>query len=99
MADLEKKVKSTKELIDTLLAFIDKEKCAIRLLNLKVVTEVTESRWYCDVNISYDGENLCIIENGVSIFFKSDELKKIKIRPFYYAACIGNKNLVFHLDK
>lgn len=98
MADLEKRVKSSKELVEELFSFLNKEKCSIRLLNVKVSTDTEESRWYCDVNLSYDGECLKILENENLVNYDFSKLKQIKIRPFYYAACIGNKNLVFHLE-
>jgi len=48
MNDFEKEVPDVDCLISELFNFLEKEKCTIRLINIKLYTLMEESRWYCN---------------------------------------------------
>ena len=100
MNDFEITVSNGKELVETLIEFVQKEKCNIRLMNVKVKTVTEpESAWYCDVELQEGAEGSLLIKGlDDEETFPSEQLVYVKVRPFYYAACIGNKNLVFHIE-
>lgn len=95
MIDFEKEVPSVDSLIRELFNFLEKEKCAIRLINIKLYTLMEESRWYYDVKLEMHHRKLLVKELESVYYFDCEQIKMIKIRPFYFAACIGNKNLIF----
>jgi len=95
MNDFEKEVPDVDCLISELFNFLEKEKCTIRLINIKLYTLTEESRWYYDIKLELQDRKLLVKELENVYYFGCEQIEKIKVRPFYFAACIGNKNLVF----
>lgn len=95
MNDFEKIVPDIDSLIRELLNYIEKEKCIIRLINIKLHTQSEESRWYYDVKLEVHHRKLLVKELESVYYFDCEQITMVKVRPFYFAACIGNKNLVF----
>lgn len=56
-----------------------------------------ESAWLYDVTISFSDNFFTIAEKcGESITLAADNLEYLKVRPFYFAACIGFKAFVLY---
>ena len=60
-----------------------------------------ESRWLYNIDYWAEGEDLVIVEQEeegeIRVPFK--EIEYLKLRPYYYAACIGFKGFVFHIGE
>lgn len=62
-----------------------------KLLNSK------ESAWIYDITLKYhDGQIIITSKDGEVISLNENELDYLKIRPFYFAACIGFKAFVLY---
>ena len=56
-----------------------------------------ESPWLYDITLSAAQDGLIISEkNGQTIKLDNSRLDYVKLRPFYYAACIGFKAFVLY---
>ena len=60
-----------------------------------------ESRWLFNIAYRVDGEDLLIIEQeqDSEIRLPLHQVEYLKLRPFYFAACIGFKAFIFYIDK
>jgi len=60
-----------------------------------------ESRWLFNIAYRVDGEDLLIIEQeqDSEIRLPLVQVEYLKLRPFYFAACIGFKAFVFYNDQ
>ena len=56
-----------------------------------------ESRWLYNIRYQVDGEELLIVEQeqDKEIRLPLEQVEYLKLRPFYFAACIGLKAFVF----
>lgn len=57
-----------------------------------------ESRWLYNIRYQVDGEDLLLIEQeqDKEIRLPLEQVEYLKLRPFYFAACIGFKAFVFY---
>ena len=60
-----------------------------------------ESRWLFNIAYRVDGNDLLIIEQeqDSEIRLPLHQVEYLKLRPFYFAACIGFKAFIFYIDK
>ena len=60
-----------------------------------------ESRWLFNIAYRVDGEDLLIVEQeqDSEIRLPLHQVEYLKLRPFYFAACIGFKAFIFYIDK
>jgi len=60
-----------------------------------------ESRWLFNIAYRVDGNDLLIIEQeqDSEIRLPLVQVEYLKLRPFYFAACIGFKAFVFYNDR
>ena len=83
-------------------ARIEGEDKPIRYINgrYKLVGE-EESRWLFNIAYQVDGDNLLIVEQEQDheICLPLNQVEYLKLRPFYFAACIGFKAFVFYNDQ
>jgi hypothetical protein len=83
-------------------ARIEGEDKPIRYINgrYKLVDE-EESRWLFNIAYQVDGDNLLIVEQEQDheIRLPLNQVEYLKLRPFYFAACIGFKAFVFYNDQ
>ncbi len=79
--------------------FLNRDKKKIRYINVKWMDEAgIESRWYYNVYIQQEKDDFVIYnvdEYDEAVRVPLNRLKQLKIRPYYYAACVGFKNIVF----
>lgn len=71
----------------------------LKFVNLKYkLKNESESGWFYDVNFSTEG-NSCIINfpraDRNNIILPLERLEYFKLRPYYVAACVGFKNIIF----
>lgn len=82
-------------------ARIEGEEKPIRYVNgkYKLIGEA-ESRWLYNISYQVDGDALFLIEQeqDVELRLPLDKVEYLKLRPFYFAACIGFKAFVFYND-
>ena len=78
---------------------IEGEDKPIRYINgrYKLVGEA-ESRWLFNIAYRVDGDDLVIVEQEQEGEFRYPlaQVEYLKLRPFYFAACIGFKAFVFY---
>ena len=83
-------------------ARIEGEDKPIRYINgrYKLVGE-EESRWLFNIAYQIDGDDLLIVEQEQDheIRLPLNQVEYLKLRPFYFAACIGFKAFVFYNDQ
>jgi len=60
-----------------------------------------ESRWLFNIAYRVDGNDLLIVEQeqDSEIRLPLHQVEYLKLRPFYFAACIGFKAFVFYNDQ
>ena len=60
-----------------------------------------EGRWLYNIVYRAEGDELVIVEQEkegeIRVPFK--DMEYLKLRPYYYAACIGFKAFVFHIGE
>lgn len=82
-------------------ARIEGEEKPIRYVNgkYKLIGEA-ESCWLYNISYQVDGDALLLIEQeqDVELRLPLDKVEYLKLRPFYFAACIGFKAFVFYND-
>lgn len=83
-------------------ARIEGEDKPIRYINgkYKLVGEV-ESRWLFNISYQIEGSDLLLVEQEQDMMLRLplDQVEYLKLRPFYFAACIGFKAFVFYNDQ
>lgn len=72
----------------------------LKYVNLKYkCAGVRESIWLYNVDFGVEGDN-CVIRflnaDTEPVTLALDSLEYLKLRPYYIAACVGFKNIVFH---
>lgn len=78
---------------------IEGEDKPIRYINSRYkLCDEKESRWLYNIRYQVDGEDLLIIEQeqDKEIRLPLEQVEYLKLRPFYFAACIGFKAFVFY---
>ena len=82
-------------------ARIEGEDKPIRYINgrYKLIGEA-ESRWLYNIAYQIEGDELHIIEQEQDhmLCLPLTQVEYLKLRPFYFAACIGFKAFVFYND-
>lgn len=82
-------------------ARIEGEEKPIRYVNgkYKLIGEA-ESRWLYNISYQVNGDTLFLVEQeqDVELRLPLDKVEYLKLRPFYFAACIGFKAFVFYND-
>lgn len=74
----------------------DRERINYVNLRYKIFGE-KESAWLYDVTLSFHDDRFFITEkNGQSIVLAAKDIEYLKIRPFYFATCIGFKAFVLY---
>ena len=74
----------------------DKERINYVNLRYKRFNE-KESPWLYDVTISFADDSFTVREKcGESVNLTAEELEYLKLRPFYFATCIGFKAFVLY---
>lgn len=60
-----------------------------------------ESRWLFNIVYRVDGDDLLIVEQEQDneMCLPLHQVEYLKLRPFYFAACIGFKAFVFYNDQ
>ena len=83
-------------------ARIEGEDKPIRYINgrYKLVGE-EESRWLYNIAYQVDDDDLLIVEQEQDMEYRLPlcQVEYLKLRPFYFAACIGFKAFIFYIDK
>lgn len=72
----------------------------LKYVNLKYKCEnEAESAWLYNVDFEVEGER-CVIRflnaDATPITLDIDSLEYFKLRPYYIAACVGFKNIIFY---
>lgn len=72
----------------------------LKYVNLKYkCAGAAESAWLYNVDFAAEGEN-CVITflnaDAEPIVVAVDSLEYFKLRPYYIAACVGFKNIIFY---
>lgn len=72
----------------------------LKYVNLKYkVKDTTESGWLYNVDFEVQDDK-CLIKflnaDEEPISLQVDEIDYIKLRPYYIAACVGFKNIIFY---
>lgn len=78
---------------------IEGEDKPIRYINARYKLQgQKESKWLYNISYAVDGEYLLLVEQeqGKEIRLLLEQVEYLKLRPFYYAACIGFKAFVFY---
>ena len=59
-----------------------------------------ESRWLYNIRYEVDGADLLLVEQEQDheVRLPLNQVEYLKLRPFYFAACIGFKAFVFYQD-
>lgn len=100
--DITETFKSTDELVAAAHAFITRDEAQIRFVNLRyTLYNERESRWFYHVDFKIDDGHLKVWDcdtGDVVLRLPTERLHRLKIRPYYYAACVGFKNLVFVVE-
>lgn len=82
-------------------ARIEGEEKPIRYVNgkYKLIGEA-ESRWLYNISYQVNGDTLFLVEQeqDTELCLPLDKVEYLKLRPFYFAACIGFKAFVFYND-
>lgn len=82
-------------------ARIEGEEKPIRYVNgkYKLIGEA-ESRWLYNISYQVNGDTLFLVEQeqDAELYLPLDKVEYLKLRPFYFAACIGFKAFVFYND-
>ena len=74
----------------------DKERINYVNLRYKLFGE-KESSWLYDISLSFKGDCFIIKEKcGATVVLNVEDLEYLKLRPFYFAACIGFKAFVLY---
>lgn len=74
----------------------DKERINYVNIRYKLLDE-KESAWIYDITLKYhDSQIIIISKDGEVITLAENELDYLKIRPFYFAKCIGFKAFVLY---
>ncbi len=97
--DFTESFSNTNDMVAAAQQFITKEAEQIRFVNLRyTLYNEEESRWLYHVDFRIADNRLVVWESDTGeelIQLPIGELYRLKIRPYYYAACVGFKNLVF----
>lgn len=86
-------------MITTLEQRLARDQASIRYTNLKYkLFNESETKWLYNVALQYDHEAVTIIQqdNGQIITIPFDRIEFFRVRPFYYAACIGSKSFILY---
>lgn len=90
----------TAALVATINERLERDKAAIRYVNLKYkCAQQEESKWCYDVKLSIQENQLVIATNQGKLYLAADSLEYIRLRPFYYAACVGFKEMVLRIGQ
>ena len=89
---------SAREMVQTIQKRLAQEKEAIRYVNLRYrCYGQAESKWLYDVTMTLEGENVILSTgDGRQESLPLLKVEYIRLRPFYYAACVGFKELYFY---
>ena len=94
---------SAKALSEAIVSFFHSQDKAIRLCNAKLCTKsLGKTKWFYNVIVKVDDEEILLYPEGEATpCFKVgwQDMISLKLRPYYYAACIGNKNILFHIKE
>ena len=98
--DWQEYFQSPREMVETINTRLEREKELIRYVNLRYrLYGQAETKWLYDVTLTLAGEELLLTTgDGKQYALPLNEVEYIKLRPFYYAACIGFKAFVFYND-
>ncbi len=88
------------ELVTVLNARLAKENSAIRYVNLRYkLYQQAESKWLYDAKVSIACGEVMIESGQQTLALPQDLLEYLKVRPFYYQACVGFKEMVLYAHK
>lgn len=96
--DWQEYFQSPREMVQTINARLEREKELIRYVNLRYrLYGQAETKWLYDVTLKLQGEDLQLeTGDGKQYVLPLDAVEYIKLRPFYYAACVGFKEFTFY---
>lgn len=83
-------------------ARIEGEEKPIRYVNGKYkLLGAAESRWLYNISYQVEENDLLLVEQeqDIEIRLPLDQVEYLKLRPYYFAACIGFKAFVFYNDQ
>ena len=77
---------------------LEREKELIRYVNLRYRLQgQAETKWLYDITLTLTEDQLLLTTGDDKHYaLPLDEIDYIKLRPFYYAACVGFKELTFY---
>ena len=102
MVDWESYFDNMDELVEVANKRLTEDKEKIRYVNMKVkLYDQPESKWYFEMSFQLVNNQLIIAfdDGQKEISLPAEQVEYIKLRPFYYAACIGFKAFVLHPRK
>lgn len=74
----------------------------IRYVNLKIkIQGEKESRWYFETHFALVDDRLVLSGNAVPdgrMSVPVNQIEYLRLRPYYYAICVGFKNFIFYND-
>ncbi len=96
--DWQEYFQNPREMVETINTRLEREKELIRYVNLRYrLYGQAETKWLYDVTLTLAGEELLLTTgDGKQYALPLNEVEYIKLRPFYYAACVGFKEFTFH---
>ena len=96
--DWQKYFRDAREMVQTINTRLEQEKDLIRYVNLRYrLYGQAETKWLYDVILQLQGEEVLLTTgDGKQYILPLGEIEYIKLRPFYYAACVGFKEFTFH---
>ena len=87
-----------RQMVETINQRLEREKTLIRYVNLRYrLYGQAETKWLYDVTLQVQDENVVIATGDEQqLVLPLDEIEYIRLRPFYYAACVGFKEFSFY---
>lgn len=96
--DWQEYFQDAQQMVLTINQRLEREKERIRYVNLRYrLYGQAETKWLYDVTLLLQEANLLVSTgDGKQILLSLSELEYLKLRPFYYAACVGFKEFTFY---
>ena len=96
--DWQEYFQDAREMVLTINQRLEREKALIRYVNLRYrLYGQAGTKWLYDVTLVLQEDYLLVSTgDGKQILLALSDLEYLKLRPFYYAACVGFKEFTFY---
>lgn len=96
--DWQEYFQDAREMVLTINQRLEREKALICYVNLRYrLYGQAETKWLYDVTLVLQEDYLLVSAgDGKQILLSLSDLEYLKLRPFYYAACVGFKEFTFY---